>query len=133
GSFMTMEDQVAKYRYMIDVEGLGYSGRLKLFLHAHRALLMLDRPYKEYFYDEMEAFRHYIPVGRYGSDVLERIDWLRSNPRREAEIINEAQEFARRRLTRQKAIESWAKLLEEHIGAGGRLRFAGESLPQPLT
>jgi hypothetical protein len=131
--FMTMEEQVAKYRYMIDVEGTGYSGRLKLLLHARRAVLMLDRPYKEYFYDDLEPFRHYVPVLRYSSNILERVDWLRSNPAREAEIIKEAQHFARERLTRAKAIESWAKLLEQHIAAGGRLRFKGEKLPRPLT
>ena len=35
----------AEWRYLIDVEGLGWSGRLKLLPHAGRALLVRWRPY----------------------------------------------------------------------------------------
>jgi len=122
GHFRSMADQVARYRYMIDVEGYGYSGRLKLLLHARRALLLLDRPYRDYFYDELEPFRHFVPVGRYSSNLVERIEWLRTNPAREKEIISEAQQFARERLTRRAAVERWAVLLERHAQSGGKLR-----------
>jgi len=129
GHFKTMADQVAQYRYMIDVEGNGYSGRLKLLLHARRALLLLDRPYHDYFYDELEPFRHFVPVGRYSSDLVERIEWLRANPAREKEIIGEAQQFARARLTRRAAVEHWAALLEKHAQSGGKLRPGDHGRP----
>ena len=133
GHFKTMADQVAQYRYMIDVEGNGYSGRLKLLLHARRALLLLDRPYRDYFYDELEPFRHFVPVGRYSSNLVERIDWLRANPAREKEIIGEAQQFARARLTRRAAVEHWAALLEKHAQSGGKLRPGDSGRPMPDT
>lgn len=126
-----MEDQVSEYRYMIDVEGFGYSGRLKLLLHAARAVLMQDRPHREYFFGDIEPFRHYVPVARDFSDLVDRIQWLRANPKREAEIVAEAQHFARTRLTRRAAIEVWAALLDKHIAAGGNLRSQGEHLPRP--
>jgi hypothetical protein len=129
--FKTMEEQVAEYRYMIDVEGFGYSGRLKLLLHAARALLLVDRPYREYFFDDIEPFRHYVPVKRDLTDLLDRIDWLRSNPKLEAEIVRETQQFARTRLTRKAAVEAWAKLLAKHVAAGGNLRSEGEHRPRP--
>jgi hypothetical protein len=123
-NFKPMEEQLAQYRYMVDVEGFGYSGRLKLLLHAQRAVLLLDRPYRDFFLDDLEPFRHYVPVQRYSSDLVDRLDWLRSNPAREAEIVGEARDFARRRLTRQAAVTKWADLLEKHVAAGGILRRA---------
>ncbi|MEW9808381.1 glycosyl transferase family 90 [Mesorhizobium sp. ZMM04-5] len=122
GGFTTMEEQVAQYRYMIDVEGSGYSGRLKLLLHAGRSVLVIDRPYQEFYFGDLEPFRHYVPVSRYSSNLAEQVDWLRSNPAREKEIVGEAREFARARLTRRAAVERWARLLEQHAHAGGKLR-----------
>jgi len=129
GAFKTMEEQVAQYRYMIDIEGFGYSGRLKLLLQAARVVLLVDRSYQEYFFQDIEPFRHYVPVSRNLSDLPERIEWLRSNPNREAEIVREAQEFARKRLTREAAVQAWAGLLQKHIAAGGNLRSEREHLP----
>lgn len=122
GAFMTMEEQVATYRYMIDVEGTGYSGRLKLLLHTKRVVLMQERPWREWFFADIEPFRHYVPVARNMSDLLERIEWLRANPKMESEIAAEAQEFARTHLTRSAAVAAWARLLEDHAAAGGNLK-----------
>jgi hypothetical protein len=133
GRFVTMAEQIAQYRYMIDVEGDGYSGRLKLLLHARRAVLMLDRPYREYFFEDLEPFRHFVPVARYSSNLVERIEWLRANPAREKEIISEAQQFARTRLTRRAAVEYWAALLEKHAQAGGNLHPGDANRPMPGT
>ncbi|WP_181175710.1 glycosyl transferase family 90 [Mesorhizobium sp. B2-3-4] len=120
--FWTMEEQVATYRYMIDVEGAGYSGRLKLLLHTKRVVLLQDRPWREWFFDDIEPFRHYVPVARDMSNLAERIEWLRANPKREAEIGAEAQDFAQIRLTRAAAVSAWARLLADHAAAGGNLK-----------
>jgi len=126
-----MEEQASRYRFLIDVEGFGYSGRLKLLLHAGRVVLLLDRPHREFFMGAMEPFRHYVPVARNASDLVERIEWLRANPAREAEIVREGQHFARTRLTLQAAVEAWAGLLESHVAARGRLPSGLEHLQRP--
>ncbi|TIL22978.1 MAG: hypothetical protein E5Y88_25005 [Mesorhizobium sp.] len=122
GAFKTMEEQVATYRYMIDVEGAGYSGRLKLLFHTKRVVLMQERPWHEWFFGDIEPFRHYVPVARNMSDLVERIEWLRANPKMEAEIAAEAQQFAQTNLTRSAAVATWARLLEGHVAAGGNLK-----------
>jgi hypothetical protein len=120
--FRTMEDQVAAYRYLIDIEGAGYSGRLKMLLHARRVVLVQDRPWREWFFDDIEPFRHYVPVARDLSDLVQRMEWLRANPRLESEIAAEGQRFAQARLTRTAAVETWARLLQAHIAANGNLK-----------
>lgn len=121
-TFRTMEEQVATYRYMIDIEGAGYSGRFKMLLHTKRVVLLQDRPWREWFFDDIEPFRHYVPVARDMSDLTERIEWLRANPKLETEIAAEAQHFAQTRLTRAAAVAAWARLLRDHAAAGGNLK-----------
>lgn len=130
GAFRTMEDQVASSRYMIDLEAGGYSGRLKLLLHAKRVLLVQERPWREWFFKDIEPFRHYVPVMRDMSDLVERIEWLRENPKREVEIADEAQQFAQTHLTRSAAVATWARLLEKHIAANGNLKSGLQNLPR---
>ncbi|WP_179298094.1 glycosyl transferase family 90 [Mesorhizobium carmichaelinearum] len=120
--FRTMEDQVTTYRYMIDVEGAGYSGRFKMLLHTKRVVLLQDRPWREWFFEDIEPFRHYVPVARDMSDLAERIEWLRANPKLESEIAAEARQFAQTHLTRAAAAAAWAKLLGDHAAAGGNLK-----------
>ena len=128
GAFMPMEEQVATFRYMIDVEGAGYSARLKLLLHTRRVVLLQDRPWHEWYHADLEPFRHFVPVARDMSDLLERIEWLRANPKLEIEMANEAQHFAQTRLTRAAAVMAWAGLLEKHEAAGGNLKSDGRNL-----
>ncbi|WP_155765456.1 glycosyl transferase family 90 [Mesorhizobium erdmanii] len=132
GKFMTMEDQVASHRYMIDIEGAGYSGRFKMLLHTKRVVFLQDRPWREWFFDDIEAFRHYVPVARDMSDLVERIEWLRTNPKLEAEMAAEAQHFARTRLTRSAAVAAWAKLLADHAAAGGNLKSGRQRRKRPI-
>ncbi len=130
GAFKTMEEQIATYRYMIDIEGAGYSGRFKMLLHSRRVVLLQERPWREWFFDDIEPFRHYVPVARDMSDLTERIEWLRANPKLEAEIAREAQHFARTRLTRAAAVAAWARLLRNHATAGGNLKSGLQNRPR---
>lgn len=61
GNVMSMPEQVSRFRYLIDIEGAGYSGRLKMFLHSGRPVLAQQRPWREWFWPRMEAWKHYIP------------------------------------------------------------------------
>ncbi len=127
GRFVTLAEQIHSHRYMIDVEGNGFSGRLKLFLHSGRVVLLQQHPWHEWFFPLMEPYRHFVPVKRDLSDLVDRIEWLKANPQREREIADEAQRFARTHLTREAAVNEWVKLLQRHIQARGFLkhRWAG--------
>lgn len=132
-AFRHMDEQAAVYRYLVDIEGVGYSARLKVLLHARRPLLIAMHPWHEWFFRYMEPLRHYVPVNRDLSDLLERIEWLRAHPAREAEIAREGQHFAQTRLTRAAAVEEWARLIQAHIEAGGNLTSGREHLPKTAT
>ena len=93
-----------RHAYLLDVEGVGYSARLKFLLFSRRPVFLQDRPWREFYFDRMEPFRHYIPVRRDLSDLSERLDWAQAHPEECAAIADQALEFARQHLTREAAI-----------------------------
>ena len=86
--------ELIKYKYLIDIGGNGYSGRLKFLLFSKRPLLIVDRNYIEYFYDDLIPYEHYIPVKMDLSDLLEQVNWIKSNPEKSQEIANNAFNYA---------------------------------------
>lgn len=114
-TFMTLEEQVMKYSMIIDIEGLGYSGRLKLLLWSNRPVLLVDRPYKEYFYDKLKPWVHYIPVKRDLSDLVEKTKWCINNKNEAAKIAKNALEFSKENLTRNASFKRWDELIQKHI------------------
>jgi hypothetical protein len=86
--------ELIKYKYLIDIGGNGYSGRLKFLMFSRRPLLIVDRNYIEYFYDELIPYKHYIPVKMDLSDLLDQVNWMISNPDKSLEIANNAFDYA---------------------------------------
>ena len=80
GAFVPMVESSTKYSQLIDIEGTGYSGRLKYMLYADRALFIQGRPYWDAATYLLKAWEHYIPVKRDFSDLFEKIEWARQNP-----------------------------------------------------
>lgn len=100
-----------RYKYLIDVEGRGYSGRIKFLMFSNRTLFIADRPYHEYFMADLVPFVHYIPVKRNFSDLAARYAWAEENPEKCTEIAQNALDFARRHLTREAAMKTMADIV----------------------
>ena len=92
-NYLSLPD-LMKYKYLIDIGGNGYSGRLKFLLFSKRPLLIVDRNYIEYFHDDLVPYIHYIPVKMDLSDLSEQVIWMISNPEKSLEIANNAFEYA---------------------------------------
>jgi hypothetical protein len=104
-TYKSMQDLTREYRYLIDVGGNGYSGRLKYLMHSGRPLIVVDRHYVEYFHYDIVPFVHYIPVKTDLSDLLEQEEWMRNNESKCEEIAQNALEFARNNFTKEKILE----------------------------
>lgn len=109
-AFVSLADH-CRYRYLIDLEGAGYSGRLKLLLFAGRPLFIQTRRWREFFFDGLVPFEHYIPVKEDLSDLSSQIDWAEANPQSAAAIARQGQEFAIGHLCRRHAIERLSQCL----------------------
>lgn len=110
-NYVSLFDHVRKWRYLIDVEGSGWSARTKLFFFSKRVLFLQDRPFKEWYYEKLEPWVHYIPINRDLSDLDEKLDRLRTESGLEDFIRMNAFEFAKNNLRRINAIERWGELI----------------------
>ena len=108
---LTLVEQVRLWGALIDVEGRGWSARLKLLLHSGRPVLVQERPWREFFFDELVAFEHVIPVRRDLADLVEKARWVRDHPVEAARIGAAGQAFAQARLTRAAAVREWGETL----------------------
>jgi hypothetical protein len=105
-------DLVKKYSMVIDIEGNGpYSARLKTLLWSHRPLLLVDRPGKEYFFEYLKEWEHYIPVKRDLSDLVEKTKWIIDNYKAALQIAENAYEFSKTYLTREASYKQWDRII----------------------
>ncbi len=111
--FVTFQDHT-EYKYLIDLQGYGYSGRLKVLLFTGRPLFIADRKWKEYFYEDLKPFVHYIPVKEDLSDLTEKLDWAEAHYDEAVQIAKNAQEYALSHLTQEKAIDKLEEILMDY-------------------
>ena len=112
-TFLSMTELVETYSYLIDIEGYGYSGRLKYLLWSNRPVLLVDRPYKEYFFEHLKEWEHYIPVKRDLTDLAEKVNWCFDNPEKAAEIATNALNFSKQHLTREACYSRWNDIISQ--------------------
>ena len=62
------------YKYLIDIEGVGWSARLKYLLFTHRVLFIQERRWKQYYLYELEPYKHFIPVRNDLADLIQQIE-----------------------------------------------------------
>jgi hypothetical protein len=104
-------DLVKKYSILIDIEGQGYSGRLKHLLWSHRPLILVNRPHKEYFFEFLEEWVHYIPVQRDLSDLTEKTKWILEHYDEALQIAENAYQFSKNYLTRDACYKKWNNII----------------------
>lgn len=113
--YISTPDLVQTYSILIDIEGNGYSGRLKHLLWSHRPLLLVDRPHKEFFFEFLKEWEHYIPVKRDLSDLVEKTKWCFENYDQALKIAENAFQFSKSHLTRDACSDQWNKIISKNI------------------
>lgn len=112
--YVSLPDHAA-YSMLLDIRGSGYSGRLKLLMHAGRPLFLVERPFKEFFFKHLRPFEHYMPVRTDLSDLAHRVEEVRGHPGLAQRLGQGAASFAAQYLTRAAAMVYLKDLL---VGLG---------------
>ena len=75
----------------------------------------MDRPHKEFFYEHLIAWEHYIPVERDLGDLVEKTKWCLDNYEKAQEIAEKAYLFAQEHLTRNAAYKQLNRIIMNHV------------------
>lgn len=104
-----------KYKYLIDIEGIGFSCRLKFLLFTKRLLFLQDRQWKEFFWFDLQPYVHFIPVKNDLSNLILQYEMIESNPKLYEDIVENAYQYACANLTYDSAISTMIKTIQNRI------------------
>ncbi len=115
-NYVSLPDH-CKYKYLIDMQGMGYSARTKFLMHSQRPILYQDRKLHEYWYWQTKPFIHYIPIKEDLSNLEQMIDWADHHPNECEMIAKSAYNFARNHLRKEDAISRMKNIIYK-LGTG---------------
>lgn len=81
-------------KYALDIDGNSNSWQnLIVRLHLGCCVLKVASRYgfRQWYYDRLKPWEHYVPVASDLSDLMERIEWVRTNDREAGEIARRGQ------------------------------------------
>ena len=86
-----------KYKYLISVDAYNtyFSWQLPWILLSDSVLLMVESTHKEWFFDDLKPWVHYVPIKDDFSDIFSQINYLRKNDEKARNIAINGQNFAR--------------------------------------
>lgn len=103
-------------KYAIDIDGYTntWSNLLVRMLYGCCVFKVASQfGYRQWYYDELKPFEHYVPIAADMSDFAEKIAWARSNPAEAQTIAERGQAFAQS-LTFASQAQRGADLIESH-------------------
>ena len=74
-------------------------------------MLLVERKHKEWFFEWLKPWIHYIPVKKDLSDLLIQVKWIKDNYMTAIHIAKSAADFANEHCTRDAAFKQWDKLI----------------------
>mgnify|MGYP003950136359 FL=1 len=113
-NLLSYQDMINKWKYLIDIEGNGFSGRLPMLLNTCRIVFIVDRPWHEFWYDKLEPWVNHIPVKRDLSDLEENYHRIQNDLRLQNFIRHQQKQLANTYLTRDYALKHIKSIIERN-------------------
>ncbi|KAI2509398.1 Glycosyl transferase family 90 [Fragilaria crotonensis] len=110
--------RMSKYKYQIDLAGGGgttWQGTLTK-LRMPGVLFHHETPTKDWFYDLMEPWVHYIPINTDLSNLREQYDWAEANPDKVKKIAEESTKLAEYLLSSEYMETVYEELFVDYLG-----------------
>ena len=83
----------ADHKFVVNVGNNGFADRVKLLLSYGNVIFFHTSGWKEWYYDAMIPWVHYVPVAHDFHDICEKHDLLLQNPEAAAHISANARNF----------------------------------------
>jgi hypothetical protein len=89
--------EIGRYRYQIDIDGNSNSwpGLFQKLLSGS-TVLKVSSPYgyRQWYYDRLKPWVHFVPIASDLSDLVEKVEWVRDNDKQAREIGQRGRELA---------------------------------------
>jgi hypothetical protein len=112
-TYLTYQQQVDRWKYLIDFRGCGWSARTKVLLNTPRIVFIADRIYKEFWYENIKPWEHYVPVKADLSDLEENYNKIESDEELQKNIKINQKEFAKKYLSKESALLKIKEIIGE--------------------
>ncbi|XP_003427163.1 protein O-glucosyltransferase 2 [Nasonia vitripennis] len=111
-----------KYKYQLNIDGVVAAYRFPYLLVGDSVVFKQDSKYYEFFYKDLEAGKHFIPIKSDLSDLVQKLEWARENDDQVYKISKEARQYARDNLMPQDVfcyhvnlINEWSKRIKSQV------------------
>lgn len=117
--FKSIEEQI-KFKYILDVDGWSNTWDATVWkLYSGSVLLKTTSVWKQWYYDDLKKWVHYVPVENDFSDLNEKIEWCRNNNEKCKEIIKNSRKLVIEKLnwdkTKNDTIDIFKKYTKEYF------------------
>ncbi|XP_057624750.1 protein O-glucosyltransferase 3 [Chionomys nivalis] len=123
-----------KYKYQVNVDGTVAAYRFPYLMLGDSLVLKQESPYYEHFYVALRPWKHYVPVRRNLSDLLEKVRWAKENDDEAKKIAKEGQLAARDLLQPPRLFCYYYRVLQKYAErqtSKPMIRDGMELVPQP--
>ena len=94
----SMEEQL-KYKYILDIDGFSNTWDATVWkLYSGSVLFKTKSKWKQWYYDEMKEWEHYVPIENDFSDLNDKIEWCIHNEDKCLKITENAHQFVLNKL-----------------------------------
>ena len=113
--YMSIEDQI-KYKYILDIDGWTNTWDGTVWkLYSGSVLLKTNSIWKQWYYDDLKPYVHYVPVNNDFSNLNEQIKWCQINQDKCKQIIYNARNFVLENLNFEKVINDTINTVIEYF------------------
>ena len=112
---MTYAQQIQKWKYLVDLNGLNenWSARTKVLLSSQRICFLVDREMKDWIWEFLVPWVHYVPVKYDLSDLQDNYLMIESDEKLQKYISENQRKLFDICLTRDAALKKIAFLINE--------------------
>lgn len=104
------------YKYILDIDGWSSTWSAMVWkLYSGSVLLKTKSKWKQWYYDDLKEWVHYVPVENDFSDLNDKIEWCIHNETECEKIIENAKEFVLKKLNWEQVKKDTIKAVTANI------------------
>ncbi|AII16943.1 putative beta-1,4 galactosyltranferase [Aureococcus anophagefferens virus] len=102
-----------KFKYILNLDGNVSAFRLGSELSSGSVVLLPDSPYKIWYSDLLEPYKHFVPIKKDLSNLLDQVEWCQENDSKCKKIAENAMKFHEKTFSKKNLLKYFNSKLKE--------------------